>query len=178
MARRVPHAPDITGTPRTRPPAVTHAFSANVFTGATSVVIAFQLALVAGAPWGAVTQGGRVAGTLPAGARAVALLSAAVLAGFIMIVRARAAPATRFPRAIWGVVIYCVLGMVANAATPSDAERAIWLPVVTVMCLTSWHVARQPRRAAVNTERLRTIGDSEADETLPTDRRSAGAREQ
>ena len=50
--------------------------SAHAFTALTGVVIAFQLALVAGAPWGHLTQGGRVEGPLPIGARAVALASA------------------------------------------------------------------------------------------------------
>ena len=73
--------------------------SAHAFTALTGVVIAFQLALVAGAPWGHLTQGGRVEGPLPIGARAVALASAVLLAVFIHIVRARAASPPRFARA-------------------------------------------------------------------------------
>jgi len=73
----------------------------------------------------------------------VALLSAALLALFIVLVRARAAPPGRFRRAIWIVVTYCAVGIIANAATPSAAERALWLPVVTGMFLASLHVARR-----------------------------------
>lgn len=124
---------------------MTHTASANIFSVCTGGVVAFQLALTAGAPWGALTQGGRVAGVLPVGARAVALLSAVILSFFIVVVRARAARTARFPRVVWVVVAYCALGIIANAATPSPAERALWLPVVSLMCLTSWHVARQPR---------------------------------
>jgi ABC-type dipeptide/oligopeptide/nickel transport system permease subunit len=123
---------------------MTHTASANVFTGLTGAVIAFQLALVVGAPWGALTQGGRFNGVLPAGARVFALCSAALLALFIVLVRARAHPNARFRRAVWGVVAYCAVGILANAATPSPAERALWLPVVAVMFLTSLHVARRP----------------------------------
>ena len=47
---------------------MTHASSANLFTALTGSVVAFQLALVAGAPWGGLTQGGRVSGALPIGA--------------------------------------------------------------------------------------------------------------
>lgn len=125
---------------------MTQAFSANVFTGLTAVVVAFQLALVAGAPWGALTQGGRIMGTLPASARLIALVSAALLIGFAYVVRVRArtdAP-VRFRRAVWIVVAYCALGIVANAITPSAAERMLWLPVVTLMFLASLHVARRP----------------------------------
>ncbi len=130
---------------------MTHAFSANVFSGLTGVVIAFQLALVAGAPWGALTQGGRVTGQLPLTARALALFSTALLALFIYLVRTRAHSVSpvRFRRAIWVVVLYCALGIIANAATSSPAERILWLPVVTMMFLASLHVARRPERAAL-----------------------------
>jgi hypothetical protein len=116
---------------------------AHAFTALTGIVIAFQLALVAGAPWGSLTQGGRVDGPLPLGARAFALASAVLLAVFIHIVRARAAPRPRFPRAVWGVVAYCAVGIVANAITPSPAERALWLPVVSLMFVASFQVARK-----------------------------------
>ena len=115
---------------------------AHAFTALTGIVIAFQLALVAGAPWGRLTQGGRVDGPLPPGARAVALFSAVLLAVFIHMVRARAASPPRFKRAIWGVVAYCAVGIVANAITPSAAERALWLPVVSLMFVASLQVAR------------------------------------
>jgi len=115
---------------------------AHAFTALTGIVIAFQLALVAGAPWGRLTQGGRVDGPLPPGARAVALFSAVLLAVFIHMVRARAASPPRFARAVWGVVAYCAVGIVANAITPSAAERALWLPVVSLMFVASLQVAR------------------------------------
>jgi hypothetical protein len=108
------------------------------------------VALVAGAPWGALTQGGRYTGALPLGARIVAALSAVLLAAFILVVRAHAGaidprPAPRFPRLIWVVVACCALGVAANAATPSAVERLVWLPVVTVMLLASLQVARRRR---------------------------------
>jgi hypothetical protein len=42
---------------------------------------------------------------------------------------------------VWGVVAYCVLGVLANALTPSRWERIIWLPVVSGMLLCSILVA-------------------------------------
>lgn len=123
---------------------MTRRLSANIFTVFAGAATLFQLALVFGAPWGALTQGGRVSGVLPASARVVAIVSAVLLIGFIYVVRARAAAAPRFRRTIWFVVTYCALGIIANAATPSSAERRLWLPVVGIMFLTSLHVARNP----------------------------------
>lgn len=122
---------------------ITHAHSANVFTVLAGLAVAFQLALVAGAPWGALTQGGMVAGVLPPSGRGIALVSAALLVLFIYLVRGRAGSRTRFRRAVWVVVAYCAIGMIANAVTRSAAERALWLPVVTAMFVTSLHVARR-----------------------------------
>lgn len=121
--------------------------AARVFTFCAVGVIAFQLALVGGAPWGALTQGGGAPGALSAQARAVAAVSAALLFGMALVVRARAgllaAPwATRLARLVWLVVAYCGLGVLVNAATPSAAERQLWLPVVLVMLACSLRVAR------------------------------------
>jgi len=81
--------------------------------------------------------------------RGVAAVSLLLMLAFawVVLVRAgiRGAPTrSRMRLPAWGVVGYCVLGVVANAATPSAAERALWLPVVSVMLLTSWMVARSP----------------------------------
>ena len=64
--------------------------AAHVFTLCTLGVVAFQLALIGGAPWGSLTQGGGSPGALSASARAVAAVSATLLVGMILIVRARA----------------------------------------------------------------------------------------
>ena len=125
---------------------MSHAFSANVFSVLAAGVVTFQLALVAGAPWGALTQGGRYLGALPPSARAIAALSALLLLAFVGTVRAHASAtrAPRFPRAVWVVVAYCALGVLANAVTPNAWERALWLPVVILMFASSLHVARRP----------------------------------
>jgi len=120
--------------------------AAHVFTLCAAGVIAFQVALVGGAPWGELTQGGGVSGALAAPARVVAAVSALLLLAMAFVVRARAglltAPrACRLARFVWLVVAYCALGVVANAATPSAAERRLWLPVVLVMLICSLRVA-------------------------------------
>jgi len=118
--------------------------AAHLFSFCAAGVITFQLALVAGAPWGALTQGGASPGVLPAPGRSLAAVSAVLLLGMLVIVRARVGllAAPRLGRLVWLVVAYCVLGVVANAATPSAAERCLWLPVVSVMLVASLRVAR------------------------------------
>jgi hypothetical protein len=128
----------------------THA--ARAFLALTAVVVAFQLALAAGAPWGELTMGGAYRGRLPLPMRAVAATSAALLAGLGAVVAARAGlalprwrPAAR--RLIWAVVAYMIVGVVLNAATPSPRERALWLPVTAALAACALVVARGAPRA-------------------------------
>lgn len=121
--------------------------SARVFALCSLATAAFQLALVTGAPWGHLTMGGQFPGTLPPSARAMAAFSMCLLVAFAWIIVRRAqladpSTAPRLKRAAWLVVTYCVLGIVANAATPSAPERALWLPVALLMFATSVVVAR------------------------------------
>jgi hypothetical protein len=120
--------------------------AAHVFTVLVVIVIAFQIALAAGAPWGHLTWGGKFSGRLPARMRGVAIFSAVLLAAFALIVEIRAGvllnewqPTSQF--LIWFVVGYCALGTIANAITPSRWERVLWLPVVLFMLLCSFVVA-------------------------------------
>jgi hypothetical protein len=125
---------------------VSAAFAAATFAALTLVVIAFQLALAAGMPWGALTWGGRYPGRLPPPMRGVAIASAALLAAFAAVVGARAGwvfpawyAAARW--LVWIVVVYCALGVVANTITPSRRERRLWLPIVAVLLICSLIVA-------------------------------------
>lgn len=127
------------------------ATAARIFTALASATGAFQLALAAGAPWGALTQGGTHTGVLPPTARALAVFSAVLLVLFIRLVRQRAGLSglrnDSGPRwLIWIVVVYCAVGTIANAVTPSGAERALWLPVVIIMLGTSLRVALHDRQ--------------------------------
>jgi hypothetical protein len=112
------------------------------FTALAALVVVFQLALVAGAPWGRFTQGGVHAGRLPAPARAAAAASAVVLTGLALLVLARAgllgdaALAASTPWA-WAAVVVSALTTLANAASRSRAERALFLPVALGMLATS-----------------------------------------
>lgn len=125
---------------------MTTTIAAHSFTLLILVTAVFQLALAAGAPWGAATMGGRFPGRLPLAMRGVAIVSAAILVGFAAVVEVRAGiivpnwqPFTR--TAIWFVVGYCALGTLANAITPSRWERIIWLPVVGLALISSLAVA-------------------------------------
>lgn len=126
-------------------------WAALVYAALSLGAVGFQLALVAGLPWGHLTMGGQFAGVLPPLLRVVAGASAVVLVLFAWGVLSAAGfrlwhQAPRW----WGwvAVAYCVLGTVANAASPSAPERKLWTPVVAAMLLCSLLVAlsRWPRQ--------------------------------
>jgi hypothetical protein len=109
-------------------------------------VIAFQLALAAGAPWGEYAMGGAFPGQFPPELRVAAVVQAVILALLAMVVLARAGVALpKWARTsrwlIWVVVAFSGLSLVLNLITPSAGERAIWAPVVLVMLVCSVIVA-------------------------------------
>ncbi len=115
----------------------------------------FQLALVFGAPWGRLTQGGAVDGELPASGRLLAVFSILVLAALWVVLTGRAGlgPGRRMPKRVlaigaWVAVAYAVLACLLNAATPSTGERALWLPVSALMLVCAVVIAWPTRRRA------------------------------
>ena len=109
-------------------------------------VIAFQLALAAGAPWGTYAMGGAFPGQFPPELRVAAVVQAVILALLALVVLARAGIAlpkwSRASRgAIWVVVAFSIVSLVLNTITPSAGERAIWAPVALVMLICSVIVA-------------------------------------
>lgn len=127
--------------------------AAQVFIALTAIVIAFQLALAAGVPWGDLTMGGAFPGRLPVRMRVAAVGSAVLLCAFGAIVAARAGLAfagwqRAAGRLIWVVVAYAVIGVLLNAATPSARERMLWLPVALVLAGCAVRVARSEPPAA------------------------------
>ena len=109
-------------------------------------VIAFQLALAAGAPWGAYAMGGAFQGQFPPELRVAAVVQAVILAILALVVLARAGIALpKWSRAsrrlIWVVVAFSAISLVLNTITPSAGERAIWVPVALVMLICSVIVA-------------------------------------
>jgi hypothetical protein len=126
--------------------------AAKLFTALILVVVAFQLALAAGAPWGSVAMGGAYPGRMPTPLRAAAAVQAVVLVLFGAVVCARAGLfLPRFAgarRLSWLVVGFMAVGAVLNALTPSARERAVWLPVALGLLFFSTIVARGSSRRA------------------------------
>lgn len=109
-------------------------------------IIAFQIALAAGAPWGAFAMGGAFPGQFPPTLRIAALVQAALLATMAAVVLARAGfilPSwMRVSRwLIWIVVAFAALSLILNLITPSAGERAIWAPVALILLISSGIVA-------------------------------------
>lgn len=120
--------------------------AAYAFAFFTAVVVLFQAALAAGAPWGALSMGGRFPGRYPPAMRFVALANIVVLSLLAAIVLARAGVAlpSWYPastKLVWGGVAFSALSVVANLATPSRWERILWAPVAVVLLTCSLIVA-------------------------------------
>jgi hypothetical protein len=121
--------------------------AAQIYAALAAVVILFQIALILGAPWGHLTQGGFHPGVLPLQQRLMAAASVVLLAGMAFVVLSHAGVLARQPWskvAMWGVVVMGVLSVVMNLATPSAPERMIWAPVTVVMLACAVRVLRGP----------------------------------
>ncbi len=120
--------------------------AAVVFALATLVVVGFQLALTAGAPWGAYAMGGRVTGRFPPPMRVAAVVQAVLLAVLALVVLDKGGVlalgwTAALPWLPWVPVAVSVLSAAMNAATRSRVERRLWLPVALVMLLSAIVVA-------------------------------------
>jgi hypothetical protein len=109
-------------------------------------VVAFQIALAVGAPWGAFAMGGAFPDQFPPALRIAALVQATLLGGMVFVVLARAGlilPSwSRVSRwLVWLVVAFAALSFFLNMITPSASERAIWAPTALLLLLSSAVVA-------------------------------------
>jgi hypothetical protein len=109
-------------------------------------VVAFQIALALGAPWGAYAMGGARPGRFSAPMRAGALGQALILALLAVAVLAEAGlvlptVSASLPWLIWLAVAFSAVGVVLNAISRSAGERRLWLPVALVMLVASLVVA-------------------------------------
>ena len=113
---------------------------------ATMVVVGFQVALAAGAPWGEYAMGGRIPGRFPPAMRVAAVAQASIL-GMLALVVLEAAGlvalgwTAALPWLVWVPVVVSALSAIMNAATPSRVERRLWLPVALVLLASSLVVA-------------------------------------
>jgi hypothetical protein len=120
--------------------------AALVYAIISSGIVAFQIALAAGAPWGAFAMGGAFPGQFPPALRIAALIQATLLAGMAAVVLARAGlilPGwSRVSRwLVWFVVAFAAVSLVLNLITPSAGERAIWAPAAFLLLISSGIVA-------------------------------------
>ena len=112
-------------------------------------VVAFQIAMAAGAPWGAYAMGSASPGQYPPALRIAALVQAALIVGMAAIVLSRAglilAGWSRVSRwLVWVVVVVTAVSLVLNLITPSAGERALWGPVLLILLASSVVVATKP----------------------------------
>jgi hypothetical protein len=124
--------------------------AAVVYAATSAGIVVFQVALAAGAPWGAYAMGGAFPGRFPVALRVAAIAQAALIIGMALVVLSRAglmlpgwAGMTR--RLVWLVVAFAAVSVVLNLITPSAAERAIWAPVALLLLASSVAVATQGR---------------------------------
>ncbi|SDB17325.1 hypothetical protein [Bauldia litoralis] len=97
-------------------------------------VIGFQLALIAGAPWGRLTQGGTHSGALPTSGRLAAGASIVVLAALGLAILSQVGSGPDWPRWTgWVAAGVQALVFAANCATRSAPERKLWAPITGVM---------------------------------------------
>ena len=93
-----------------------------VFALVTGLVVAFQVALALGAPWGAYAMGGAFPGRMPPPLRVAALIQALVLAALALIVLADAGLLDvpllpDWPWLVWVPVAVSAVAVVLNAST-------------------------------------------------------------
>ena len=109
-------------------------------------VIAFQVALALGAPWGAYAMGGAFPGRYPPPMRIAAIVQA-VLIGLLALAVLSAAGLVlpdliaAIPWVAWVAVAVSALAVILNALSRSAGERRIWVPVAAVMLISSLLVA-------------------------------------
>ena len=120
--------------------------AALVFAIAAGGVVVFQVAMALGAPWGRYAMGGAFPGRFPPPLRVAAVVQAAVIALLAVGVASAAGLvlpdlAVALPWLVWVAVVVSALAVVLNAISRSAGERRIWVPVATVLLVSSLLVA-------------------------------------
>jgi len=109
-------------------------FAAQFYVVIVAVTILFQVALIAGAPWGRFTQGGQNEGKLPTRNRILAGISIFILLAMGMAVLSSANIWPNWPSWTgWAFLGVQALSTIANWITPSVKERIVWGPITTIM---------------------------------------------
>jgi hypothetical protein len=106
------------------------------------LVVAFQAALAAGAPWGAATQGGANEGVVPDVLRVGSVITLLVYSALAAVAGTSWAPTNTRRRIFYLAAFVMVFATMLNIASPSLVERIIWAPVTIVLVITLWRAAR------------------------------------
>ena len=127
--------------------------AAIIYAIVTLGVVAFQIALAAGAPWGAYAMGGASPGQFPPALRIAAIIQALLVAGMAAVILARAGLvlpgwSQLSHWLVWIVVALTAFSLVLNLITPSAGERAIWTPIIALLLISSLIVAFSSSLAA------------------------------
>ena len=99
-------------------------------------VVVFQLALVAGAPWGEFTMGGQNKGALPRSLRMGAAVSAVIMLAQAGHYLAQAGALTKLLDPTGNNVVnwiwfgFSIAGLILNSISRSKKERNTWVPVL------------------------------------------------
>lgn len=112
------------------------------------VVAAFQLALAAGAPWGAAAWGGVATGVLPGPLRVASAGSMLIYCGLAALVATHRLSSTARRRLLTGASLFMVLGIIGNLATQSPVERA-WAPVAAALAVLFWRLRTDAQVSSV-----------------------------
>ena len=120
--------------------------AALVFAAVAGGVVAFQVALALGAPWGAYAMGGAYPGRFPPPLRVAAIVQGVLIGLLALIVLSAAglvAPdlVAAYSWLIWIPVAVSAVAVVLNAISRSAGERRIWVPVAAVLLVSSMVVA-------------------------------------
>ena len=120
--------------------------AALIFAVVAGAVVAFQLALALGAPWGAYAMGGAFPGRFPPPLRVAAVAQAVVICLLAVVVLSAAGLvlpdlAAAFPWLVWVPVAVSALAVVLNSISRSAGERRIWVPVAMLLLVSSLVVA-------------------------------------
>lgn len=114
---------------------------------AFSAVSLFQIALIAGAPWGEYAFGGAHKGKLPVSFRVGSAFTLTLYIGIVGHYLAQVGVLTKFLDAglngiaNWALVVLNVFSLLANSLTQSQKEKTLWAPVAFVILLASLLVA-------------------------------------
>ena len=96
--------------------------------------IGFQIALILGAPWGRITQGGQTEGPLPRSGRIMAALSILILLFMALAILSANNGWPNWPAWTgWVAVALNAIVMILNWITPSAPERRLWAPITTLI---------------------------------------------